>query len=192
MIRSVKDKTIAVDKRKTVTAIKRIKKSIPPYDGIVTIGRNFESGRMTMLRRSFDDIYEHAIENEDVRKWLQSFSFDSLKKMDYQGWGYCHPYPKDHPKYDPKNPLKSKHDNDTNYFLYYLINIGKRNYWVNVKMHKHYEEVVYTIESERPKNLIKGHKKSETENVYSSRKGLGAIDIGITDAKIQKIKINKE
>lgn len=185
VIRSVQDQTIASDKAKTVTAIKSIKKTIPPYDGIVTSGKNFESGKMTMLRRSFDDVYEHAIENEDVRKWLQSFSFESLKEMKYKGWGYCHPYPKDHPKYDPANPLKSKHDNDTDYFLYYTIKIDKRNYWVNVKMHKNFGEVIYTVEKVRPNDLIKGHKKSETENVYSSRKGLGANYIRITVAKIQ-------
>ena len=36
-------------------------------------------------------------------------------------------------------------------------------------------------------SLIPGHKKSDSENVYSSLKGLGAIDIRITVAKIQKI-----
>ena len=45
--------------------------------------------------------------------------------------------------------------------------------------------MLYTVEKERPNDLIKGHKKSETENVYSSRKGLGANYIRITVAKIQ-------
>ena len=53
----------------------------------------------------------------------------------------------------------SKHDNDTYYFLYYTIKIDKRDYWVNVKMHKEYGELVYTIEKARPEDLIKGHKK---------------------------------
>lgn len=159
MVRSVQEKTIAADKAKTVAAIKSIKQTIPPYDGIVMPGKIFETGKMTMLRRSFDDIYEHAIENEDVRKWLQSFSIDNLNELKYKGWAYCHPYPKDHHKYDSANPLKSKHDTDTEYFLYYTIKIGKRDYWVNVKMHKEYGEVVYTIEKEKPHDIIKGHKK---------------------------------
>ena len=61
----------------------------------------------------------------------------------------------------------------------------KRDYWVNVKMHKHFGEVVYTIEKEKPTDIIPGHKKSDSENVYSSLKGLGAIDIRIT---LQKYK----
>ncbi len=54
-------------------------------------------------------------------------------------------------------------------------------------MHKNFGEVVYTVEKERPKDIIRGHKKSESENVYSSLKGLGANYIRITAAKIQKI-----
>ena len=53
----------------------------------------------------------------------------------------------------------SKHDNDTYFFLYYTIKVDKRDYWVNVKMHKDLGEVIYTIEKEKPKDLIRGHKK---------------------------------
>ena len=114
---------------------------------------------MTMLRRSLDDIYEHSIEEGNIRKWLRNFSFNDLKGMKYKGWAPNRSYPQDHPKYDPANPLKSKHDNDTYYFLYYTLKIDKRDYWVNVKMHKHYGETIYTIEREKPTDLIKGHKK---------------------------------
>ena len=114
---------------------------------------------MTVLRRTLDDIYEHSIEDENIRKWLQDFKMEKLPEMDYRGWAHNRPYPKDHPKYDPKNPMKSKHDNDTHYFLYYTIKINRKNYWVNVKMHKHFGEVVYTIERKKPKDLIPEHKK---------------------------------
>ena len=33
------------------------------------------------------------------------------------------------------------------------------NYWINVKMHRDYGEVIYTIKSNKPSDLIKGHKK---------------------------------
>jgi len=54
-----------------------------------------------------------------------------------------------------------------------------------MKMHKNFGEVIYTVEKEKPIDIIKGHKKSETENVYSSLKGLGANYNGITAANIQ-------
>jgi hypothetical protein len=55
--------------------------------------------------------------------------------------------------------------------LYYTIKIEKRDYWANVKMHKHFGEVLYTIIAEKPEDLTKGHKKSDIENVYSSAYG---------------------
>lgn len=48
---------------------------------------------------------------------------------------------------------------DTDFFLYYTIKIDKWNYWANVKMHRDFGEVIYALESKRPIDLIKGHKK---------------------------------
>jgi len=95
--------------------------------------------------------------------------------MRYQGWAPNRTYPKDHPKYDPQKPEKTKHCNDTNWFNYYTIIIGNTEYWVNVKNHKNFGEVVYVIEHEKPIDLITGHKKSDIENVYSFLPGTGAI-----------------
>lgn len=148
-----------LDKRKTKEAIKEYKNTMPVHNGISIEGENFETGKMTILRRTLDDIYEHSGENEDIRKWLQEYKMEKLSEMDYRGWAHNRPYPKDDPKYDPKNPTKSKHDNDTHYFLYYTIKINNKEYWANVKMHKDLGEVLYTIESEMPKDLIPGHKK---------------------------------
>lgn len=75
------------------------------------------------------------------------------------GFAYCWEFQEKHPKYDPSNPDKLKHESDTEYFNYYTIKIENREYWANVKVHKHYGEVLYTIEKEKPKDLIKGHKK---------------------------------
>ena len=155
----VRKQAIAKDKAKTFAAVKNIKQTMPEHNGIIIKHKKFDTGKMTVLRRSITDIYEHAIESEDIRQWLQSYNTESLKSMKYQGWAYNRPYPKEHPKYDSSNPTKSKHDNDTYWFNYYTININKHAYWVNVKMHKHFGEVVYTIEKEKPGDLIKGHKK---------------------------------
>lgn len=155
----------------TSEAIRKAKKDIPMYTGIHIKGKQFETGKMTVLRRSLQDIFEHLVKDEIINRWLQEFDIKSLLKMKYRGWAPNRPYPKNHPKYDPLNPLLTKHQSDTEYFLYYTIKIGKRDYWVNVKMHKHYGEVLYTIEAEKPEDLIKGHKKSDIENVYSSAYG---------------------
>lgn len=79
--------------------------------------------------------------------------------MKYKGWAPNRPYPITDPCYDPERPNRSKHDHDTKWFYYYTLRICQRSYWVNVKNHKHFGEVIYAIESERPKDLIKGHKK---------------------------------
>ena len=44
------------------------------------------------------------------------------------------------------------------YFTYYRVKIGKRDYWVNAKMHKLYGETIYTIENEKPNDLMKGER----------------------------------
>ncbi len=146
-------------KAQTTKAIQKIKKLIPIYSGISLENNCFVSGRMTILRRSLTDIFEHAVEDEAICLWLQSFRIKSLKRMRYKGWANNRPFPMSHPNYDADNPAKSKHDTDTDYFLYYTIKISKWNYWVNVKSHRDYGEVVYTIERNKPTDLIKGHKK---------------------------------
>ena len=151
------------------------KKKIPMYTGVSLEGAQFETGKMTVLRRSLQDIFEHSLEDESIWKWLRDFDINSLKAMKYQGWAPSRPYPINHPRFDPKHPQKTKHENDTNWFYYYSIIIENKEYWVNVKSHKNYGEVIYVIEREEPIDLIKGHKKSDIENVYSFLPGTGAI-----------------
>ena len=91
-------------------------------------------------------------------KWLKSFKLENIKDWKYEGWAENRPYSPDNPRYDSKNPLKKKHP-ETDYFLYYSLMINGEKYWANVKMHNHYHaEVLYTIESEKPTDLIKGKK----------------------------------
>ena len=143
----------------TLEAIKKKKKEIPMYTGVTIKSVQFETGKMTVLRRSLQDIFEHALNDEHIWAWFRNFKPHLLRKMKYRGWAHNRPYPKDHPRFNPNNPDLPKHGNDTTWFYYYTIKLGKWNYWVNVKNHKHYGEVVYVIEKEKPADLNKGHKK---------------------------------
>lgn len=151
--------TIKEIKAQTIQKIKEIKKGIPMYSGISFEGGQFETGKMTVLRRSLDDIFEHSLEDETLWQWLRLFDANSIRPMKYKGWAPNRPYPLGHPQYDPNNPSKQKHQTDTDFFLYYTIKIDKWNYWANVKMHRDFGEVIYALESKRPIDLIKGHKK---------------------------------
>lgn len=155
----------------TILEIKKIKQIIPAYIGVNLKSSRFVTGRITVLRRTLTDILEHAVEDETICLWLQTFRIESFKTMRYKGWANNRTLPTNHPHYDPNNPSRSKHDTDTDYFLYYTIKINRWNYWVNVKMHRDYGEVVYTIEKNKPADLIRGYKKSDIENVYSSAYG---------------------
>lgn len=151
--------TIKEIKAQTIQKIKEIKKGIPMYSGMFLEEGLFETGKITVLRRSLDDIFEHSLDDEAIWRWLQSFNINSLRTMKYKGWAPNRTYPKNHPKYDPKHPEKQKHSNDTDWFYYYTILIDNKIYWVNVKCHKNFGEVMYVIEHEEPRDLIKGHKK---------------------------------
>ena len=150
------------------------------YTGVTIKGVQFETGKMTVLRRSLQDIFEHALDDEHIWEWLREFNLNSLRKMKYKGWAPNRPFPENHPKYNPDHPDFPKHGNDTDYFLYYTIRINKWNYWVNVKMHRDYGEVIYVIEKAKPSDLSRGHKKGDIENVYSFLPGTGANHINIT------------
>ena len=101
------------ERTKTAEAVRKAKELIPPYNGVSISGKNFVTGKITVLRRSLQDIFEHAIEYKRVNLWLQSFELIKLKAMKYRGWASNRPYPINHPKYDPDQPLKSKHSTDT-------------------------------------------------------------------------------
>ena len=163
----------------TTQIIQKIKQQIPIYTGMGIESRCFVTGRITVLRRSLTDIFEHAVEDETICEWLKSFRIETLKKMKYRGWAPNRPYPENHPKYNLNDPFKSKHNNDSFNFFYYTIKIGKYDYWVNVKNHKHFGEVIYTIEKEKPCDLIKGHKKVTLKTSIPPHTG-GANHINIT------------
>lgn len=143
---------------KAAEHIKEVKQTIDVYNGVNVIDDSFATGQMTLLRRSLSDVYEHNREDPRLMQWLADFELDDLRGWKYEGWAENRPYDVSHPKYDPNNPNKKKHP-ETDYFLYYSLKIGGKKYWANVKMHNHYHaEVLYTIEKERPTDLIRGVK----------------------------------
>lgn len=159
IVKNLQKFIIDKDKKKTESIIKNKKKNIQSFNGLQIKGSNFDSGKITILRRSLSDVYEHAIEDDVIRNWIRNFEYEELKSLKFKGWAPNRKYPKNHPKFDPKNPNEIKHKNDTEYFNYYTIKIENREYWANVKVHKDYGEVLYTIEKDKPKDLIKGYKK---------------------------------
>ena len=89
-------------------------------------------------------------------KWLSDFDSGKISGWKYRGWAENRPYPPSHPKYNPQKPDNKKHK-ETEYFTYYSFEIDGETYWANVKVHKNYgKEVLYTIESKKPGDLIPG------------------------------------
>ena len=143
-------------RKRAIQHIKSLKKKLDMYQGTTIESKKFLTGQMRLLRRSLDDIIEHGHEDRELLQWLTTFKPIELKGMKYEGWAKNRPYKLGHPQYDPLEPDKRKHP-ETDYFLYYSVKIKGKTYWANVKMHKDYEgEVLYTIEKNKPKDLIKG------------------------------------
>lgn len=140
---------------KALNHIKRIKNNIPPHEGTPILVKTSITGSIKILRGSLKSIFEHQKEDIFLMNWLKSLDLSKMPKMEYKGWGKNRTYDPNHPKYDPNDPQKTKHP-EAHYFTYYTLKIGKRNYWANVKMHKMYGEIIYTIEKEKPNDLIKG------------------------------------
>lgn len=150
------EKIKKINQKEAIGHIKEIKKTIPTHDGILLENKMFQTGQLRILRRSLQDIFEHNLEDENFVRWLRSFDFSDIKDWEYAGWAENRPYDSTHSKYDPMNPNKKKHP-ETEYFLYYKLNINGETYWANVKMHNYFNgEVLYTIEKERPNDLIEG------------------------------------
>ena len=143
-------------KRKAALHITDIKSQMDEHQGVVIKDNNYITGEMRVLRRSLRDIKDHHIEDVTLLKWLSDFSFDDLRPCRYEGWAENRSYQPNHPKYDPQNPDKKKHE-EAICFLYYSIIIDKKKYWVNVKLHKYFKgEVLYTMESKKPDDMILG------------------------------------
>ena len=142
--------------QKALANIKKIKEGINQFDGTIVRNKSFYYGSIRVLRRSLEDIFEHAKEDIHVTKWLMNFRLKKINGWIYEGWAHNRPYSSDHPRFNPNNPNKKKHE-ETDFFLYYSLNIDGIKYWANVKMHKYLKgEVLYTIEKNKPDDLILG------------------------------------
>jgi hypothetical protein len=142
-----------IDKQLTKAAVANLKKvraTLPLHNGLKIAGEEFVSGKMIILRRSLDDVFEHNQHDKWMKTWLVGFDPQkSIKKWKYEGWA--------HPKKD-KNGV-TKHPEAT-HFNYYSFKINGKTYWANVKAHKLMKgEVLYTIEKNKPIDLIEGKKK---------------------------------
>ena len=151
------ERVVRKEENKEIAAnLKKIKKQIDQYQGVVVKDEKYITGQIRLLRRSLTDIFEHDREDAVLMTWLCSFDFKDLKGWRYEGWAKNRPYEPNHPKFNPQKPDTPKHP-ETLYFLYYSKTINGKKYWANVKMHKDYNgEVLYTIEPKAPEDLIKG------------------------------------
>ena len=147
-----------VEQHQAAAHIRAFKAEIDMYNGRSLHDDNFITGKLTILRRSLQDVYEHNREDSILMRWLKNFDFTSIEGWKYKGWAENRPYAPESPHYDPRDPLKMKHP-ETEYFLYYSFKISGKIYWANVKMHRSYGEVLYTIEKEKPEDLIPGPKE---------------------------------
>ena len=163
---NIRGKELEQATRKAINAkIKKrneeLMKDVPTHGTLNINGDEFLSGRMMLAHRSLIDVFEHCNpNNHDFRTWLIRFSEKSVKGWQYEGWAPNRPIQPGQKGYDPKKPNKKKHP-ETEYFTYYSLTIKGKTYWANVKMHKPFKgEVLYTIEENKPKDLIEGLPKT--------------------------------
>ena len=140
-----------VDKQLTKAAaknLKRVRSKLPVHNGLKIKGGEFESGSLILLRRSLDDVLEHNINDKWMKLWLSRFEPEkSIKNWKYEGWAENRINP---------DTGKLKHP-ETDYFTYYSFKLNGKTYWANVKVHRLMKgEVLYTIEKNKPVDLIKG------------------------------------
>jgi hypothetical protein len=93
------------------------------------------------------DVLTHQIEDTNVKTWIIRFKPPiSFSKFKYEGWA--------HNRLNEDGDEKHK---DCYGFLYYSLTIKGQTYWANVKAHKSYGEVLYTIEKKKPADLTEGY-----------------------------------
>lgn len=142
--------------RKAKQHVKEYKEQMPIHDGLQATGEEFETGSMTILRGTFKTVYEHSRENMDIMDWLASFSMEKVKGWSHAGWARNRPLTPKNKGYDPNDPDKKKHE-DTLFFNYYKVNINGKTFYANVKVKVlGCEEVLYTLEPNKPTDLLEG------------------------------------
>lgn len=113
--------------------------TIPEYKGIELTSKRFITGKMTFLRGSIKQVVAHAENHQTILRVLSPEK--CTKDWEYIGW----------------SELKAGKHKEALYFTYYKTTIGKQTYYANVKMHRNIcGEVLYTINSHKPKELIQG------------------------------------
>lgn len=128
--------------------IKKINEIIEnPHKGIIYSLNNFITGKTCFRRSCLPDVLTHQIEDTNVKTWIIRFKPPtSFSNFNYEGWAYN--------RLDEDGTEKHK---DCYGFLYYSLSIKGQTYWANIKAHKSYGEVLYTIEKKKPADLKKGY-----------------------------------
>nr|DAV05669.1 MAG TPA: minor capsid component [Caudoviricetes sp.] len=131
-------------KAREVAKVQR--KKIPPFDGLRYEPEDKSSPHLIMLRRSLEDIREHAREDIAVQRWITAYDISNRYDFKYVGWAPC--------RTDSQGQRKH---NEARYFSYYTLEIEGITYYVNARMHKQYDgAVIYSLEKDPPKDLREG------------------------------------
>lgn len=134
--------------RKKIDAhIKEVNKIVTePHKGKYYRLKNFLTGKTCFRRQCLPDVLTHQIEDYNVKLWILTVKIPkSLSLFRYEGWA--------HNRLDENKVEKHQ---DCYGFFYYSLSIKGKTYWANVKVHKSYGEVLYTIEKDKPEDLIEG------------------------------------
>ena len=67
--------------------IKDEKQKIPVFGGLPIVSDRFITGKLVLLRRSLQDVYEHGLKDATLMKWLSTFTPQSIHDWTYEGWG---------------------------------------------------------------------------------------------------------
>lgn len=141
-------KALSEAQKRAAENIKRIKEQMPEHDGVPFVKEgNVLPGSLLLIRRSLVKIKEHAYEDINVQQWLIGYEIGTPVKIEYIGWAKL--------RANEKGELK--HENQAHFFTYYKITLNGTPYYLNCMAHKKLkQEVVYTIESKAPDDLIEG------------------------------------
>jgi hypothetical protein len=122
-------------RNRAYNAIKKWRNDIDPFNGLTLQSDNLITGKLTILRRSIDDVKQH---NAEWRDLLYLPRLDKkIKDWEYMGFEKI------------KHP-KSK----ANIILFYKAKIGNKERFIEVLLHQHFSETLYCIAPFDNRDLI--------------------------------------
>ncbi|MGC8825215.1 MAG: phage minor head protein [Bacteroidales bacterium] len=118
-------------------ALKDWRNSIHPYKGLRVESDRLITGKLTILRRSVDEVKEHNATWRDIL-YLPKIEH-KVKDWEYLG-------------YEPVKHSKTFAE----YMLFYKAKIGSKERLIEVLIHKHFGEILYCIVPMHERELING------------------------------------